>query len=342
MNLPTEDSRRYLYQIFGISLQSSISFSFPQSIEQTNIDLEFNYFEVEPDWDLQNELLYSSPLRDAKGQSRFQLFRLENGLFFSSPGGIGFAIYPEMIICKSPKFNLMQIEHFLFGIVLALWLETRGTIALHASAVEIDGQVAGFLASSRSGKSTLAASFLLTGSSFVTDNILPVIQNNQALSGYPGFPGLRLMPEEGKKILQGCDGVKTYFSYNRKLTIPIGGSGFGHYHHKDFLIACIYLPTRYQPNKFRSQDQGLTDFLIQITPLSKRDAVIELMRYSFLTHVLDAVGLAPGRLGKLAQIAQVVPIRRLRYPNGFEYLAKVRAAVTTDLAAIRHDPINPA
>ncbi len=299
------------------------------------MDLEFQYRQVDPLTDHETKPIYSSPLRDSKGRSRFELHLDENGYRLIIPIGMSFIIHPEKIICCSLKFNLSQIEHYLFGIVLALWLEMRGTIALHASAIEIDDRAAIFLASSRSGKSTLAASFLQAGASLITDNILPVIFNNQIPYGFPGFPGLRLMPDEVNNFLIKSDSREFNFSYNRKLNIPVGEGGFGSFARKGVCLASIYLPSRYEFADFRFEDQAHNKSSITFSPLTQRDAVIELMRYSFLTHTLDAIGLAPDRLGKLAKIAQKVPVRRLRYPNGYEYLEDVRNAVGQDLAAIR-------
>ena len=64
------------------------------------------------------------------------------------------------------------------------------------------------------------------------------------------------------------------------------------------------------------------------------EALIELIRNSFAARIVEAMGWQRERLGKLAQLVRETPIRRLRYPSGFEHLPRVRQAILDDLAAL--------
>jgi hypothetical protein len=59
---------------------------------------------------------------------------------------------------------------------------------------------------------------------------------------------------------------------------------------------------------------------------------MELLRHSFMMRAVQALGWQPQRLALFAQLIGQVPLRRLRYPSGFEHLPRVRDAVLEDRA----------
>jgi hypothetical protein len=113
-----------------------------------------------------------------------------------------------------------------------------------------------------------------------------------------------------------------------KRTVPVGPQGFGSFCDLPHPVRCLYIPTRRDP-----KEAGTA---VDITPVSYGDALIDLVRYSFSTRVLTALGLHVKRLNSLAQIAQQIPLRRLLYPSGLEYLPVVRDAILKDFRALRN------
>lgn len=67
-----------------------------------------------------------------------------------------------------------DVAIFLVGTVLGILLHQRGHIALHASAVQVDGKAVLFCGRSRAGKSTMAAALSQRGYPLVTDNLCVV------------------------------------------------------------------------------------------------------------------------------------------------------------------------
>lgn len=61
------------------------------------------------------------------------------------------------------------------GTLLALQLYLREQVALHASAVEVDGSAIGFMGHSGMGKTTLATLMCADGARVVTDDVLPIL-----------------------------------------------------------------------------------------------------------------------------------------------------------------------
>ena len=59
--------------------------------------------------------------------------------------------------------------------------------------------------------------------------------------------------------------------------------------------------------------------------------MIELLRYSFIpTWIFEELGWQGRRMEFFARLVEKVPVRRLRYPSGFEYLPAMVEAVMRD------------
>ena len=238
------------------------------------------------------------------------------------------------------------IEIIFLGEVLSFWLERQGIPALHASAVLIGGRAVAFLSSNQGGKSGLAATLMQSGHPLLTDDILPVEEHNGVFLGRPGYPTMRMWPDEAAYFLGAYEHLPLVHPELSKRRVPVGGDGFGSFCDTSQPLACIYLPERRDasgasttseisavghPGRHPSQPDGAvpnTD--VEILPVSPRDAVIELIRHSFSAHQVEAAGLAPQRLNFFARLAQKVPMRRLIYPASFEHLPRVREAILGD------------
>ena len=70
-------------------------------------------------------------------------------------------------------------------------------------------------------------------------------------------------------------------------------------------------------------------------PILPRQALIELVRESFLGTVLEKAGLHRERFARLASLVGRVPMARLVYPSGLHRLPEVRAAIFEDMGADR-------
>ena len=82
------------------------------------------------------------------------------------------------------------------GLVVSVVLNMAGHCVLHASAVEVGGQLMAFAGPSGSGKSTLAALLCAAGAGLVTDDVLRLAMDPGPLS-VGGCPQLRLRPGAG-------------------------------------------------------------------------------------------------------------------------------------------------
>ena len=310
---------------FGVILYSNFPFSVQVLSDSHQYDLIFSCQPEAPaqDW-LGMQPVYSISASNPNEKRRRYLFRTPDWDVLHTPEIADFYISEKQILCcPSKDVDKSTIELHLLSYVISYWLEKQSVIALHASAVKIGDFAVGFFAHSGSGKSTLAASFLQAGFLLLTDDIFPIEEKDSGFFGRPGYPSIRLTPTTAKLVPQEL--IKSYKTNGetdktRLLISPYGFSG------QPAPLACLYLPQR------RSTDER--DTVIQIAPLTPRDAVIELLRHSFTRRLVQAAGLAVQRLEVLTRLVQQVPLRKLVYPSSLEKINLVRQAIYDNLADV--------
>ncbi len=220
------------------------------------------------------------------------------------------------------KGDCASAETYLLGIVLALWLEISGALCLHASAVDTPLGGVGFLGFNRAGKSSLAASFLPEGFSLLTDDVLAVeVDSLGAIVATPSFPQLRLWPRSMDDLVENPTELEPVHPDFDKRRVPVGGAGLGTFQDSARPLDALFLPVR----------EGST---IEMERLSPREAMIELVRHSFLGALGEAAIGIGRRFERLAWVAERIPVFHLRYPNGLEHLPRVRAAVLGHLEGL--------
>ena len=112
------------------------------------------------------------------------------------------------------------IEHLYINQLVPLALSRQGRPAFHASVVTVPGGAVAFLGRTGMGKSTLAASFALEDSAFLTDDSLIVDEAGDICHALPSHASLRLW-EDSVAALVGDDmpeiGIVSYSDKARLL-----------------------------------------------------------------------------------------------------------------------------
>ena len=233
-----------------------------------------------------------------------------------------FFLWDDRILCQLHDARMAHgVEIWLFGTVLALWLELRGLPTLHAASVVVDGHAASFLASSKGGKSTLAMTLVQGGAALLGDDQLPLERRGDRTFGRPGYPQMRLWPEQAEHLLGCAARLEPVQPGSPKLRVPVGLDGVGTFHAEAAALRALYLPQR-----------DASD-VIEIVPVAFGEALLALVRHSFLAGVLEALGLAPQRFHTFAALLRQAPLRQVRYPSGTRHLGAVREAILGDLTA---------
>lgn len=318
----------HTHSLFGLTLATDFPFVTHLAEGTEPSDITFTCTPVAPEsynWE-QASLVYASPYQTDGGERIAYLYRLNGDYVLRFTDVANFYISSEDIICHiSDPTNDFMVEIRFLGVILAAYLELQGVPMLHASAVVIDDHAIGFLSSNKGGKSSLAALLMQIGYPLLSDDILPVVQQSDAFLGRPGYPQMRLWPEEAQYFLGHYRDLGLVHPLLSKRRVPVGKDGFGRFCDHVRPLSRIYLPQR----------SDLTEEHIDITPVSPRDTVIYLMQHSFVLRLVEALGLQRQRLNFFTQMAQDIPLRRLVYPTGLERLPRVREAILHDLSDLR-------
>lgn len=215
--------------------------------------------------------------------------------------------------------TLAMMEICFLGVIFSYWQELKGKIALHASVVSVNDSAVAFLASPLSGKTSLAAAMIQRQHTFISDDIACLDLATREVLVSPSYPQMRMWPEQLKNFSCRSDSLIQVWPGVDKWFVPVGEEGFGVFCDQVRPLRCIYLPRREE-----SADS------IEISLLQPGEALIELVRSSFLPRTLSAAGLQAGRLASLKRIVAEVPVKRLIYPEGFQYLTAVCRAIEED------------
>lgn len=126
----------------------------------------------------------------------YRVWALRHGTHIVSEDGRTIASAP-------PGWGGWRWQRLLFAQVLPLAAKLQGFELLHASAVHFGQAVVAFVASSGTGKSTLAANLVARGARFVTDDVLALACSNGVVVAHPGPALLGLTEAEYRRMPAG-------------------------------------------------------------------------------------------------------------------------------------------
>ena len=271
------------------------------------------------DWLLQTSLSDGQPWMWAARQEQGFLLRYVGLADFTvNPGGT------EIVLAHAePVSSRDTLGHLLLDQALPMVLGLRGIPTLHASTVVTPRGVCGFVGPAGAGKSTLAASFSTTGYPALGDDCLAIKEDDGGFFAIPAYPGLRLWTDSGQSLSTDWSNAPEVAHYTRKrriLNTP----------------AAENFPTRLEPLTViyclarEASGDGPSVSSPVIEPMRPNDAFLQLLSASFMLDITDRSVLTRN-LRFIERLFTTVAVRRLRIPDGFSSLPKVRAAVLKDL-----------
>jgi hypothetical protein len=205
------------------------------------------------------------------------------------------------------------VEHLYRHQVVPLALGWAGMPVFHASAVSAAEGAIVLVGMSGRGKSTLAASFASRGFAFLADDGLVLAQREGSLHAMPSEPSVRLWPDSYSAVVLAGGTAHAH----GKVSIQAGESL--QHEARPVRVRCVYF---LGPGAER----------IAIASLTPRDALIGLVRHSFLLDVAAADILAL-HFEQLSRTVNEVRCASLDYPRRYEALGDVRDAILADMRA---------
>ncbi len=214
--------------------------------------------------------------------------------------------------CPAPEVAEATVQHLYLNQVLPLALSKQGKLVFHASAVEIGDSAVAFVAESGRGKSTLAASFAVSGFRFLTDDGLVVEPGIHGFEALPSHPSIRLWQDSEAALVPPT----------ARRAPPVHYTAKARFLADDDLLFCAQ-PRPLRRVYFLGDGRAATLEWRRLTPA---EAVIEWVKHSFLLDIEEKPRLA-SHFDQVATLANQPIHYRLDYPRRFEDLAYVREAI---------------
>ena len=201
-------------------------------------------------------------------------------------------------------------EANLLNFVISASLTLRGEETLHATVLEMDGRAVGLLGPSGAGKSTLAAFLISRGADLVTDDMLHVSFEDDAILAHPGPYRLKLLDQPAIGFLPDAVIDGHFNALSGKIMVKPRREA--RRHRAPLRLAALFHLGEHD------------DEVVAIS--STRLNGLELAK-TLMSSAMDTRYAASSRMARqirfVARVADLLPVHALRYPRTVEALEGV-------------------
>ena len=186
---------------------------------------------------------------------------------------------------------------------------------VHASAVSIDDQPVAFIGETGYGKSTLAAAFRQQGAPMLADDCIRLDLENRHVTLTPFDAGPRLWPDSLEALFATAPALAPMAYYSSKKRLASGSETIN----TVLPLKAVFILE--DPDACKNNSQ------INISPISKQNALMNLIKQSFQLDVTDQkknIAL----FDSMADMTQHLPAYSLCYPRNYSLLPEVQHEIT--------------
>ena len=218
-------------------------------------------------------------------------------------------------------------QHYLLTNGLAVVLEFRGIPCLHGNTLAWKGNGFGLLGTSTAGKSTLSAALALRGCRVMSDDMLSLQSDLNHWRVSTSVRVLRLWQDSINELYSSdivVSAARVHEAYD-KYSLDEGCLENSWLKDGSVTLTALYLLDRRDSSEAKPE--------CWIEDLTPADALIALIRESVLSSATKALGIETCRLKKLGRLVSEIPVKRLCYTSGYDYLPEVCEKLINDLGA---------
>lgn len=226
------------------------------------------------------------------------------------------ATWPETL-------SLEETCIYLLGPILGLLLRLRGTTCLHASAVNMGGRAVAFVGAAGTGKSTTAAAFARQAFAVLSDDIVPVVEQDDLFLVPPAYSHLCLWPDSVKALYGSPDALPRFHPNWEKRLLVLGESGT-HFENQALPLGAIYI--------LGNRRARSAPYVEQVRP---RHALLSLVAETYANKLLDR-NMRAQEFGVLGRLVASVPVRRVLPHSDASRLRDLCRVVEADFAALKN------
>ena len=313
--------RAHRYTVGGMVVESNVPLPELAGSDEQEPECGFCLLETGPAENAVTDWAYHC--RSAAGATWLSVATSPAGYLLRFPDLADFVVADDggSIRCHpTPRAPVETIRHLLLDQVIPRVLTRRGRLVLHASAVVLPRGAVAFLGLTGQGKSTLTAAFCTEGYRLLTDDCLPIAEEDGRLLAVPSYPGLRLWPDAVSALasIESVGPRVAHYTPKRRLAFGDG--------RLPFCETPVPLWEMYVLGDI--EDTG-RPHAIDIVPLSAREAFRELVRHVYRLEIADR-RTHREEFDRLGRLAAMLPIRRLSFRRDFSLVPEVRAAILAD------------
>ncbi|MFW6288970.1 MAG: hypothetical protein ACOC2Q_04240 [Spirochaetota bacterium] len=269
-----------------------------------------------------SDRIYASDEKNPQGESATQLYISPPVEIVRYPRVADFMLTPGSIDCEVTRADFgYLVEICLLGDVLTYYSERLGRSAIHSGAVAADGRAVLFVADSTVGKSTMVASLVRAGLPLLADDIAVLESERGQTICHRGYPQLKMNEEQVRAFTRSAGHEEFSVVHPAFDKVGVPAERVGIFADRPLPVGAIYILQR----------NRATEAPIAIEAVGPMEALMNLIRNSFVSELVDATDLRSERLSRLSRIVKTTPVRRLSYPTGYDALPAVHRAVLDDL-----------
>lgn len=251
-----------------------------------------------------------------------EFYRRRHDYLLRFPGLADFSLKSDGtdIVCHpAPGTDRDTIEHLYLNQVVPLARNGAGALCFHGSAIVIGDQAIAFLGPSGRGKSTLAASFAVSGRPFLTDDGLIAELRGGDYHALPSHPSIRLWDDSQEEVLAADANSILPVNYSTKSRL-LASERLAYCGQSKPLLAAYFL------------GEGTADDVV-IDALPAADLAVRFLSNSFQLDIENRGALLRG-FDATAELCNQVRGFTLDYPREFDRLSQVRELVTLHAMSI--------
>jgi hypothetical protein len=228
----------------------------------------------------------------------------------------------EIIIQPASAASALEVRLFLLGSCFGALLHQRGLLAIHASAVEVNGRAVLFAGKSGSGKSTLLGKFLQRGYQMLADDIAAIgLDDDGEPLVLPAFPRSKLWSDAAEILGHDPNSMARIRPDLDKFALSMPEKMAA----RPVRPAILYLLT------------PINRDLLVIRPIKSIRKFNVLVRHTYRRQFLDGLGLRSQHFRIATTVAKQVNLRRIfrpRSPNRLDALVDmVESDILTTLSS---------
>lgn len=225
-------------------------------------------------------------------------------------------------VSRAPGIAFAEVAELLLGPVFSCVLAQRGFTCLHAATVNVGGQVVAIVGPSGAGKSTTALALVQSGGALIADDVAVLDDRPGPPAVRSGAPRLRMRPDSATSLVGSYAELDSMWIHEdrrpNKRYVQVDES------------TAVAEDTTWPLDVVYLLVPDADTAAPTLSTLRPSQALGRLMPMRHMTRSLDAAAHRRD-FQKMAQLAELVPVRELKRPQDLSCAPDTVAAILADL-----------